>query len=203
MLAPIPSTAQWSAEPGATVRNAFGPQAGNSANECRGACGAGCPDSCAKTVSYECQDASRLRRVGAYDCGTHQGCRVHDDCLDACLQSGAQGRSCATQCDAEIMDRFGFESAGSWLMGEGPYDGEISFEYTRDAPDAWSAFGHHGAGGSLLFCDRETGVTFAMTDNQFEAPSGGDDARGVPADEVLALACEELGLGSPVTGFVV
>lgn len=136
LVLPAPAAAQWAAEPGATVRNAFGPQGGHKANQCRGACGAGCPRSCSKTVSYECTDSPRLRRVVTYQCGTHQGCRVHDDCLDRCMQSGEQGQSCPTQCDAEIMDRFGFKEAGSWLTGGGPYDGRISFEYTRDLPDA-------------------------------------------------------------------
>jgi len=137
VLLAIPSSAaQGSAEPGATVRDAFGPQAGSKANQCRGACGGGCPSSCAKTVSFECTDASRLRQVVTYDCGTHQGCRVHDDCLDACLQTGAGGGDCQRQCDADVMERFGFESSASWLTGGGPYDGRISFEYTRDAPDA-------------------------------------------------------------------
>jgi hypothetical protein len=135
LLAAVPAMAQWSAEPGASVRNAFGPEAGNKANQCRGACGAGCPDSCAATVTYECQDAWRLSRAVNYDCGTHQGCRVHDDCLDACLQNGG-GSDCATQCDTDVMQQFGFESATSWLMGGGPYDGRISYAYTRDAPGA-------------------------------------------------------------------
>jgi len=136
LLVATSAAAQWSADPGATVRDAFGPQAGIKANQCRGACGGGCPKSCDKAVSYECTDGSRLRQVVTYECGTHQGCRVHDDCLDACLQSGAQGGNCQQQCDADVMQRFGFESATSWLMGGGPYDGQISFEYTRDAPNA-------------------------------------------------------------------
>ena len=110
LLASSPATAQWSAEPGATVRNAFGPQAANKANQCRGACGAGCPAACKKTVSYECLESSQFRQVVTYDCGTHQGCRVHDDCLDACLQNSASGGNCAARCDDQVMERFGFES---------------------------------------------------------------------------------------------
>jgi hypothetical protein len=136
LLVAIPAAAQFSAEPGATVRNAFGPQAGNKANQCRGACGGGCPESCAETVSYECLDSSQLRRVVNLECGTHQGCRAHDDCLDACLQDGAQGDNCQAECDASAVQRFGVESSASWLIGGGPYDGHINFEYTRDAPGA-------------------------------------------------------------------
>ena len=136
LLASISAPAQWSAEPGATMRNAFGPQAGNKANQCRGACGAGCPDTCTKTVSYECLESSQFRQVVTYDCVTHQGCRVHDDCLDACLQNSAGGGNCAARCDEQVMERYGFESTFSWLDGGGPYDGRINFQYTQDAPGA-------------------------------------------------------------------
>lgn len=134
--ASVPASTGWAAEPGTTVRNAFGPVGGGGkANQCRGACGAGCPKTCDKTVSYECTDSSRLRRVITYQCGTHQGCRVHDDCLDRCMQSG-QGSSCSSQCDADVMQNFGFEKSGSWMIGKGPYDGKINFEYSLDAPGA-------------------------------------------------------------------
>ncbi len=136
LLAAIPAAAQWSAAPGATVRNAFGPQAGNKANQCRGACGAGCPDTCKKTVSYECLESGAFRQVVTYDCGTHRGCRVHDDCLDACLQSNAGGGNCAARCDEQVMENYGFEKTFAWLDGDGPYDGRINFEYTQDAPGA-------------------------------------------------------------------
>jgi hypothetical protein len=135
-LAPA-NAVQWAAGPGETVRNAFGPQGGShKANQCRGACGAGCPKSCDTSVSYECTDAPRLRRIMTYQCGTHEGCRVHDDCLDRCVQNGAQGNDCPTQCDTNVMTQYGIARAGSWMTGGGPYDGEISFEYTRDAPGA-------------------------------------------------------------------
>jgi len=137
LLTAAPAAAEWAAAPGATVRNAFGPVGGGGkASQCRGACGAGCPKTCDKTVTYECTDAPRLRRITTYQCGTHQGCRVHDDCLDQCVQSGEQGNACPTQCDAEVMDRFGFGNAGSWMIGKGPFDGQITFEYSLDAPDA-------------------------------------------------------------------
>jgi hypothetical protein len=136
VLAVIPVKAQWSAEPGATVQNGFGPQVGNLVNQCRGACGSGCPDSCSETVSFECIDGERLRRVVTYECGTHPACRVHDDCLDACLDSGARGGDCQARCDGQVIERHGFQSGFSWLGGGGPYDGQITFVYTRDAPGA-------------------------------------------------------------------
>lgn len=123
-----------SAESGATVRNAFGPDVGLGANQCRGACGGGCPRSCEIVVRYECMGESQLRRVEAFTCGTHQGCREHDDCLDSCLLNNPESRDCQPQCDAEAMQKYGFENATPWLLGKGPYDGEITFEYTRQAP---------------------------------------------------------------------
>ena len=184
LLAAIPAHAQWSAEPGATVRNAFGPQAGNSANQCRGACGSGCPDSCAETVSYECLDSAQLRRVVTYECGTHQGCRVHDDCLDACLQDSTRGGDCQTQCDAEVMERFGFESSASWLGGGGPYDGQISFIYTRDAPSALEP-AYRCPGDASRQCSGSIGCTAAdgaRVDPVFDSyPEAGADAMRVSA----------------------
>lgn len=122
--------------PGATVRNAFGPDVGLGANQCRGACGGGCPSSCEIEVSYECLGESQLRRVEAFVCGTAEGCREHDDCLDNCLSTNPESRNCQPQCDADAMQKYGFEKATPWLLGKGPYDGHITFEYTRRTPAA-------------------------------------------------------------------
>ena len=128
--------AQWSAQPGDTVRNAFGPMPGAQASMCRGACGKGCPDVCNEAVAYECLDAGRMRRVVSYTCGTHQGCRDHDDCLDACRES-AQGLDCDTYCHTEIIEAWGLERASSWALGSGPFDrAQIRFEYTLHSPGA-------------------------------------------------------------------
>jgi hypothetical protein len=120
--------------PGDTVRNIFGPDVGFGANQCRGACGGGCPKSCSIAVSFECMGQSQLRRVEAFTCGTHQGCREHDACLDNCLQNNPESAQCQPQCDASAMDVYGFESSTSWLMCKAPYDGETTFEYTRHGP---------------------------------------------------------------------
>ncbi len=121
--------------PGAIVRNVFGPDVGLGANQCRGACGGGCPKSCALAVTFECMGPSQLRRVEAFTCGTHPGCREHDACLDDCLQNNPGSLECQPQCDAVAMESYGFESSASWLLGNGPYDGEATFEYTRHGPD--------------------------------------------------------------------
>lgn len=133
--------AQWAAEPDTTVRNTFGPASATRANPCRGACGGGCPDSCLRTVFFECVDDSRLGRVVRYDCGTHDACRVHDDCLDLCVQNsaGESSRECQSRCDSSIVQTHGPVSATAWLAGQGPYDGRTVFEYSREAPEALEA----------------------------------------------------------------
>jgi len=133
-----PSTeAQWAADPGETKRNAFGPLRGDKASICRGACGAGCPDSCESDVFFECTGSTQLRRVETLQCGTHRGCREHDDCLDACAERGTDQLECKSSCHQEAVESFGFTDATSWASGGGPYDGPpIVFEYTLDTPGA-------------------------------------------------------------------
>jgi len=132
---PRESTAQWAANPGETVRNAFGPVKNEKAPVCRGACGMDCPSSCEQEVKFECAGAGTLTRVRAYSCGTHQGCREHDDCLDRCTQEHAEGFDCQTECNAEAVGDWGMEKTSTWALGGGPYDGDpIRFEYTMDNP---------------------------------------------------------------------
>lgn len=136
LLAPMGASAQWSAQPGDTVRNAFGPMPGTQASMCRGACGKGCPETCSQSVALECLDTERARRVVSYSCGTHRGCRDHDDCLDACRMN-AMGLDCDTYCHTQAMEKWGLERASSWATGGGPFDSApIRFEYTLHAPDA-------------------------------------------------------------------
>ena len=136
LLTTTPASAQWAAEPGSTVRNVFGPAAGKDGNQCRGACGGGCPKSCARDTAYECADSAQLRRIEIYACDTHPGCRSHDDCLDTCAEFNSDSADCPQQCDAKVMEDYGVESSAGWLTGNGPSDGKINFEYTREAPGA-------------------------------------------------------------------
>lgn len=134
LLAPL-TQAQWAASPGAMVRDAFGPSSGGSANTCRGACGGGCPQSCKRTTVFECVGESSFHRLVRYRCGTHAACRTHDDCLDACslVSANADSQDCQSQCDAEVVQGFGAVAAAAWLSGQGPYDGHIVFEYSRES----------------------------------------------------------------------
>ena len=131
-----PQTASVASATEQTVRNEFGPSGGGKPNLCRGACGGGCPKSCDITTSYECTGESRFRRVVSYDCGTHEGCRAHDYCLDRCLKGSGDVGACSKQCDGMVVHQYGIDKAGSWLTGGGPYDGRKQFEYTRDADNA-------------------------------------------------------------------
>ena len=141
MLLPPQSMAQWAANPGDTVRNAFGPVKNLRASVCRGACGLDCPSSCDQQVQFECVGNSKLLRVRTYSCGTHQGCREHDDCLDICSQEHGAGYDCAAECHAEAVTNWGLERAGLWAAGEGPVDADpIMFQYTMDVPDSPEAF---------------------------------------------------------------
>jgi hypothetical protein len=136
VLLPTLAMAEWASQPGDTVRNTFGPLKGENASVCRGACGLGCPSSCKQRTVYECQDSERMLRVNTYICSTHEGCRVQDDCLDACTQNQAEGFDCQTYCHSEAVNAYGLPNASSWAGGGGPFDGPpIVFEYTRDTPN--------------------------------------------------------------------
>jgi hypothetical protein len=134
-LAATPALA--AAQPGEQVRNAFGPATGTGATLCRGACGVGCPSSCRSELLYECVESAGLLPVNVHRCGTHLGCREHDDCLDQCTLRAARGIDCQTKCHSEALEAHGFEYATSWATGGGPFDGDpIVFEYTRRGPEA-------------------------------------------------------------------
>ncbi len=173
--------AQWSAQPGETVRDAFGPVVGERASVCRGACGAGCPASCAEQVAYECSAPGRLRKVRIYECGTHQGCREHDDCLDRCLQRNVAGFDCQASCHREAVSTYGIETAGSWAAGGGPFDGDpIVFEYTRQSPGAPEAAyrcpegARRECSGAAGRCVDSAGASIAPVFDSYPAGGPGD-----------------------------
>jgi len=178
-LLPALVAAQWSAQPGELVRNAFGPGKGEAGSVCRGACGLDCPATCEKRIAYECAGADRLVRVTSYECGTHLGCREHDDCLDRCAQRG--GLECQAQCHAEAVQKFGLEQATSWASGGGPYDGPpVTFEYTRATAEALEPlFGCRD--GARLVCTGASGACLRADGSTAEPifdsyPGAGPDA---------------------------
>jgi hypothetical protein len=131
LLSPLSSPARQ----GAAERNVFGPESHQAAPACRGACGQSCPSTCEQVVRFECSGSDSLLRVRSYSCGTHQGCRDHDACLDRCAVERAEGYDCQTECHARAVEDWGMEWAGSWALGGGPNDPDpLWFEYTMDAP---------------------------------------------------------------------
>ena len=191
------SAAQWSANPGDTVRNEFGPAKNDKASVCRGACGMGCPSSCDQDIQFECAGAGSFNRVKTYRCGTHQGCRVHDDCLDQCTQEHDAGFDCQTECNAQAVEDWGVEMTSSWALGGGPFDDEpIMFEYSMDKPAGAEAV-YSCPKGSRQQCSADPdGCT-----------AGGESVDPVFAtrptgnrDDVPVTFCQQLTTGSAVTG---
>jgi len=170
------AAAQWAANPGDTVRNAFGPVKNQGAPVCRGACGVDCPSSCDQEVQFECAGDGKLLRVRSYSCGTHQGCREHDDCLDRCSQERAEGYDCAAECHAEAVANWGLDRAGVWAAGGGPYEGEpIRFQYTMDKPGGPEAI-YGCPDGARRQCTAGQGGCLAgseSVDPEFETFNGG------------------------------
>jgi hypothetical protein len=103
----------------------------SSGSTCRGACGGDCPSTCTPTgPATSCvDDAGSCQHVectqSGLSCGSHPGCRTHDDCYDACAASGG-GFWCRRQCDVDCLDTYGLPCA-SWARGGGPYDGTLTF----------------------------------------------------------------------------
>lgn len=148
ILAPAMSFAQWAADPGTTVRNEFGPRIGDGASTCRGACGGGChPANCEPDVYLECVSGSHFRIVRTYDCGTNDGCREHDDCLDECARRypGA-GRMPGELADDLLEGGVVDDALGVVGIGEGSlwrpvdrnfYVGECSFQCHAEARETF------------------------------------------------------------------
>src|SRR5690606_22108986 len=125
--------------------NEFGP----TGSMCRAACGPDCPDTCDKRSYNECISPQAYRRVNRYTCGTHQGCRDHDFCLDNCARQGVAqtgldflvaecNRECHMLAHAYAIDLFGklrgTQVVDSWRRGHGPYSGRMPWLYTIDKP---------------------------------------------------------------------
>lgn len=138
LLTAIPADAQHR-------RNEFGPTGAT----CRDACGPDCPPTCSTWRYTECISPKRFRHVTRHTCGTHQGCRDHDRCLDNCAAQGVSQEgldfviaTCNRQCHmlahewamSQYGTATGTQYVNSWRKGGGPYSGERTWEYTRDRP---------------------------------------------------------------------
>lgn len=100
----------------------------SSGSLCRGACGPDCPSTCtaATVMSFSVPDSTgRCHSTCTYTglrCGSHQGCREHDDCYDA-----ADGWRAHLRCDATAVGKYGMRNTNSWRTGGGPYDSFLNF----------------------------------------------------------------------------
>lgn len=105
---------------------------------CRGACGPDCPSSCAPlNDQHLCvQDSHGCNYLCVYhviSCGSHAGCRTHDDCYDACAESENETELCTSagichcRCDLGCRSNYGIVNCTSWMLGHGPFDSVLNF----------------------------------------------------------------------------
>ena len=117
-----------------------------SGSTCRGACGGGCPDTCQDRPDIvRCIPAPNdteahvfVRYANVIECGTHQGCRFHDDCFDDCYDEYGETSvtdPCHNDCSAVVVDIYGPLNGASWWQGYGPYDGYYLYSDSPVASD--------------------------------------------------------------------
>jgi outer membrane protein OmpA-like peptidoglycan-associated protein len=94
--------------------------------QCRGACGPDCPPSCVPQapVTRTVTDPAGCRYLCTYDnvidCGSHQGCRDHDDCYDRCAATSGEtelchhGGECHCACDIACLGTHGIGNCNRW-----------------------------------------------------------------------------------------
>jgi hypothetical protein len=105
---------------------------------CRGACGPDCPSTCKVIGTY----VERYEIGGTHYtiefpdallCGTHAGCRLHDNCFDGAVAGGEvdMGGPKHVACNWEALIKYGRSNTTSWARGGGPYD---DWWYFVDSP---------------------------------------------------------------------
>lgn len=106
---------------------------------CRGACGPDCPPTCTPQPDVHLcvpDSSGSCHHVCTYtnviECGSHQGCRDHDDCYDRCAAAGERdlcyaGGTCHCGCDMACIRAHGIGSCNSWRTGGGPFDRMLNF----------------------------------------------------------------------------
>lgn len=112
---------------------------------CRGACGPDCePANCGtpseawRCITENGSNTGYKELWLVYSCGTHAGCREHDDCYDFCKDRfGADGWDsfmCHRECDQAAVDKYGFADTNAWRTGGGPFDATERYEYRISSP---------------------------------------------------------------------
>lgn len=107
--------------------------------KCQGACGVSCPDSCVdvpKLVLYitgnDGGSFTRCEYKNLLSCFTHQGCRDHDNCFDACEDANGESAivgNCHNHCNMKCVDEWGLKVCKDWARGKrgSVNDGELLF----------------------------------------------------------------------------
>ncbi len=112
---------------------------------CRGACGSDCPSTCMRKpdITLCSQDPSgnthsTCTYKNVIKCGSHLGCRVHDNCYDKCARGGETNLcnefppgTCHCSCDTDCISTYGVDTCSNWANGLGPFD---SYLYFSDPP---------------------------------------------------------------------
>lgn len=102
---------------------------------CRGACGPDCPTTCrsgtpvTECLEWQTADCRWHAKVCTYpvrECGSHAGCRDHDDCYDDCA-TALFPFGCRRICDKKCSDDYDAGTCLGWANGNGPYDSWISY----------------------------------------------------------------------------
>lgn len=120
-----------------------------SGSSCRGACGSGCPDTCqdrpdiVRCVPDPNDENAHVfvRYTNVIECGTHAGCRYHDDCFDECVEEYGEESligPCHDACSTAIVAVYGGVNGASWLLGFGPYDGYYLYSDSPEQSDSES-----------------------------------------------------------------
>lgn len=101
---------------------------------CRGACGSNCPDTCTHEADQVIcvPDSTGTCHVtytytGVLSCGSHAGCRTHDDCYDACEAAGDTLGFCHRGCDLDCKSHYDLSTCVGWAQGHGPFDRMLRF----------------------------------------------------------------------------
>lgn len=110
-----------------------------SESKCRGACGPDCPDTCVDQDDVSlciADDSGKCFYLCTYSdvlqCGSHESCRVHDDCYDACVEEKGETLYCPLGfchcgCDWGCFWNYDLISCAQWKFGYGPTDRKILY----------------------------------------------------------------------------
>ncbi|MBN1168023.1 MAG: hypothetical protein JXA44_12980 [Methanospirillaceae archaeon] len=103
---------------------------------CRGACGSDCPSSCVKLPDiilyfltgeneyYSCTYENVI------SCGSHSGCRDHDECYDRCVAEEGETNlfgNCHLTCNTNCTDEYGYFTCYNWTVGWPPFDSNLTY----------------------------------------------------------------------------